>query len=344
MKIVDLRSDTITKPTASMRSAMAEADVGDDVFGEDPTVNRLEELAANLLSKEAGLFVTSGTMANLVCQLTHCGRGDEIILGDQAHTFYYEQGGCAAMGGIHPRTIPNHPDGTLSLEDIEAAIRPENVHFPRTRLILLENTHNRCSGSPLDAGYLSEVRKLADSNGLKIHMDGARLFNAAEALGVKAADLAFYPDSVSICLSKGLAAPVGSMVCGSRIFVDEARRARKILGGGMRQAGILAAAGIIALTDMTGRLAEDHANARKLAEGLAQTEGLAIDLERIRTNIVFINIVRENLTAKELVKDLNTEGIRMLPTGPKQLRAVTQYHVTSEDIDFVLSVFAKTMS
>ena len=326
-----------------MRSAMAEADVGDDVFGEDPTVNRLEELAANLLGKEAGLFVTSGTMANLVCQLTHCGRGDEIILGDQAHTFYYEQGGCAAMGGIHPRTIPNHADGTLSLEDIEAAIRPENVHFPRTRLILLENTHNRCSGSPLDAGYLSEVRKLADSNGLKIHMDGARLFNAAEALGVKAADLAFYADSVSICLSKGLAAPVGSMVCGSRIFVDEARRARKVLGGGMRQAGILAAAGIIALTDMTGRLAEDHANARKLAEGLAQTGGLAIDLERIRTNIVFINILREDLTAEKLVKRLNTEGVRMLPTGPKQLRAVTQYHVTSEGIDFTLEAVEKVM-
>ncbi len=343
MKTVDLRSDTLTKPTPAMRSAMAQAEVGDDVFREDPTVNRLEELAAERLGKEAGLFVASGTMANLICQLTHCGRGDEIILGDQAHVFYYEQGGCAAMGGIHPRTIPNRNDGTLAIEDIEAAIRPDDVHFPRTRLVLLENTHNRCSGSPLDTAYLAEVRKSADAHGLKIHMDGARLFNAAAALEEPAAELARYADSVSICLSKGLAAPVGSLVCSSRAFVDQARRNRKILGGGMRQAGVLAAAGIIALTDMTDRLAEDHANARRLAEGLADIDGLAVDLERIRTNIVFIDVRRENLSSTELVERLAAEGIRMLPTGPKQLRAVTHYHITPEDIDTTLEVVEKIL-
>jgi threonine aldolase len=343
MKIVDLRSDTITKPTPAMRNAMSQAEVGDDVFREDPTVNRLEELAAERLGKEDGLFVASGTMANLVCQLTHCGRGDEIILGDQAHVFYYEQGGCSAMGGIHPRTIPNQNNGTVAVEDIEAAIRPDNIHFPRTRLILLENTHNRCSGSPLDTEYMSSVRKLADEYGLKIHMDGARLFNAAEALGVPAAELAQYADSVSICLSKGLAAPVGSIICCNRNFVDDARRNRKVLGGGMRQAGILAAAGIIAITEMTGRLREDHTNADRLAKGLADMEGLAVDLDMIRTNIVFIDIQRENLTSEELVKRLEVKGVRMLATGPKQLRAVTHYHISPEDIDATLEVFDKAL-
>ena len=261
-RIVDLRSDTITLPTPSMRKAMATADVGDDVFGEDPTVNHLEEMAAERLGKEAGLYVTSGTMANLVCQLTHCGRGEEMILGDQAHIFFYEQGGSSAVGSIHPRTVPNQPDGKLLLEDIEAAVRPDNVHFPVTRLVVLENTHNRCNGAPLDSDYLQSVRRLADTYGLKIHMDGARLFNAAVALDVAAAELAAAADSVSVCLSKGLAAPVGSVVCGTRSFIDRARRARKVLGGGMRQAGILAAAGIVALTEMTDRLAEDHANAQ----------------------------------------------------------------------------------
>ncbi|MFZ0241310.1 MAG: GntG family PLP-dependent aldolase, partial [Desulfobacterales bacterium] len=210
---IDLRSDTITLPTPAMRQAMAAAEVGDDVFGEDPTVRRLEEMAAERLGKEAGLFVASGTMANLVSQLTHCGRGDEMILGDQAHIFYYEQGGSAAVGGIHPRTVPNKPDGKILIEDIEAAIRGEDVHFPRTRLIMLENTHNRCYGSPLDTAYLQSVRRLADRCGLKVHVDGARLFNAAAALSVTAAELAAPADSISVCLSKGLAAPVGSVVC-----------------------------------------------------------------------------------------------------------------------------------
>ncbi|MFZ0132376.1 MAG: low-specificity L-threonine aldolase [Desulfobacterales bacterium] len=339
---IDLRSDTITLPTPAMRQAMAAAEVGDDVFGEDPTVRRLEEMAAEQLGKDAGLFVASGTMANLVSQLAHCGRGDEMILGDQAHIFYYEQGGSAAVGGIHPRTVPNQPDGKILLEEIEAAIRPENVHFPRTRLIVLENTHNRCYGGPLDTAYLQSVRQLANRYGLKIHVDGARLFNAATALAVTAAELAAPADSVSICLSKGLAAPVGSVVCGTRPFIAEARRARKLLGGGMRQAGVLAAAGIVALTEMTTRLTEDHAMARRLAVGLAEIKGIAIDPERVKTNIVFFDSDRDDLSAERLAKMLAAEGIHVLATGKRRLRAVTHYHITAADIDDALAVFIKT--
>lgn len=338
---VDLRSDTITLPTSSMRQAMATAEVGDDVFGEDPTVRRLEELAAERLGKEAGLFVASGTMANLVSQLTHCGRGDEMVLGDQAHIFYYEQGGSAAVGSIHPRTVPNQTDGKILLEDIEAAIRPDNVHFPRTRLIVLENTHNRCYGSPLDAAYLRSVRQLASRCALKVHVDGARLFNAAAALGVTAAELADPADSVSICLSKGLAAPVGSVVCGTRSFIDKARRARKVLGGGMRQAGVLAAAGIVALTEMTVRLPEDHATARRLAEALAELRNISIDLERVKTNIVFFDSKIDDLPAERLSTMLAAEGIHVLPTGKRRIRAVTHYHITAEDIDYTLKIFDK---
>ncbi len=274
MRVVDLRSDTLTRPTDAMSRAMAAADVGDDVFGEDPTVNRLEEMAADRMGKEAALFVASGTMGNLVSLLTHCARGEEIILGSFAHTFYFEQGGAAAVGGIHPRTLPNQPDGTLTVSDIEGAVRPDNVHFPRTRLIVLENTHNLCGGYPLDMDYMQAVGDIAQRHNLKIHVDGARFFNAAVALDLPPDKLAAKADSVSFCLSKGLAAPVGSGVCGRREFIGIARRARKVLGGGMRQAGVLAAAGIVALTEMVDRLADDHANARKLAEGLAEMPGI----------------------------------------------------------------------
>jgi threonine aldolase len=268
---------------------MAEAEVGDDVFGEDPTVNRLEKLAAKRLGREAAVFVTSGTMGNLVSQLAHCGRGDELILGSHSHTFFFEQGGSSAVGSIHPRTVPNQPDGKLALQDIEAAIRGDNVHFPQTRLIVLENTHNLCSGYPLDTGYMKAVGEIARLNGLKIHVDGARIFNAAVALNVDASDLTAEADSVSFCLSKGLAAPVGSMVCGNQDFINQARRARKLLGGGMRQAGIMAAAGIVALNEMVDRLIDDHANAKKLAEGLASIPGISIDPAHIKTNIVFFD-------------------------------------------------------
>jgi threonine aldolase len=343
MHIIDLRSDTMTQPTEAMRKAMAAAEVGDDVFGEDPTVNRLEEMAAERLGKEAALFVTSGTMGNLVSQLAHCGRGDEIILGGQAHTFFFEQGGSAAVGGIHSRTVTNQPDGKLAIEDIEAAIRGDNIHFPRTRLILLENTHNLCNGSPLDTGYMKSVGEIARRHQLKIHVDGARIFNAAIALGVKPKDLAVEADSVSFCLSKGLAAPVGSVVCGTKDFIDEARRARKVLGGGMRQAGVLASAGIVSLNEMVERLAEDHANAKKLAKGLAQMPGISINPDHIHTNIIFFEITLEDMKPEKFVQQLDASGIRMLPVGAGKVRAVTHYQITSEDIDQTLDVISKVM-
>lgn len=344
MRIVDLRSDTITQPTANMRRAMAEAPVGDDVFREDPTINRLEELSAERLGKEAALFVASGTMGNLVSQLTHCGRGDEIILGDESHIFFNEQGGSAALGGIHHRTIPNQPDGSLKLNDIETAIRPDNIHFPRTRLIALENTHNRCNGGFLDAGYMRAVGDIARRHGLKIHVDGARIFNAAVAQEVAASTLAADADSVQFCLSKGLAAPVGSLVCGKTDFIAEARRVRKVIGGGMRQAGILAAAGIVALDEMVDRLADDHANARKLAEGLSAIDGLLVDLEHIKSNIVFFTITRADLTPQELTGRLKAEGVLVGPKAPDQIRAVTHYQVSSDDIDFALNIFARVLA
>jgi len=331
--IVDLRSDTITKPTRNMRKAMAEAEVGDDVFGEDPTVKALENMTADLLGKEAGLFVTSGTMGNLVCEMSHCGRGDEMILGDQHHIFFYEQGGSAAIGGIHSRTLPNNSDGTIDLKAIAGAIRPDNIHFPRTRLIVLENTHNRCNGSPLSIDYMNQVGALAHEKGIKLHVDGARLFNAACALNVKARDLVTIADSVTICLSKGLGAPAGSVVCGNSDFIAKARRVRKVLGGGMRQVGVLAAAGIVALTEMVDRLVEDHENAKKLALGLAEIPGLKIDPETIRTNIVYFEITKEHLTAETLVKSLDRNGVKVLPTGERRIRAVTNYHIRPSDIE-----------
>lgn len=340
MKVVDLRSDTITRPTPAMRRAMADAEVGDDVFGEDPTVNRLEEMAAERLNKGAALFVASGTMANLVSLLVHCGRGDEVILGDRSHTFFYEQGGCAGLGGIHPRTLPNKPDGTLGLRAIEEAIRPDNIHFPRTRLIILENTHNRCSGSPLSPEYMKGVGEIARRNRVKVHVDGARIFNAAISLGVHASELVSEADSVSFCLSKGLAAPVGSVVCGSHDFIEEARRARKVLGGGMRQAGILAAAGIVALTEMIERLAEDHNNARRLAEDLAGINGLSVNPENVKTNIVYINITHNDVSSNDLAGRLGREGVLLLPTGPRQMRAVTNYHITEDDVEYAVGVIS----
>jgi threonine aldolase len=327
-----------------MLKAMAEAQVGDDVFGEDPTINKLEEMAADRLGKEAALFVASGTMGNLVSLLAHCGRGDEIILGSLSHTFFFEQGGSAAVGGIHPRTVANQPDGTLALAEIEAAVRTDNIHFPLTRLIVLENTHNLCGGHPLDTDYMQAVGDIARRYGLKIHVDGARFFNAAVALDVKVDQLAAEADSVSFCLSKGLGAPVGSLVCGSRDFIFKARRARKVLGGGMRQAGVLAAAGIVALNEMVDRLVDDHANARKLADGLAEMPGLSIDPSLIKTDIVYFEVKRDDMSVAELVKRLEEQGVRMLPVGSGRIRAVTHYHITPDDIDYALGVFSKVMS
>ncbi len=343
MRYIDLRSDTVTHPTPAMREAMYRAEVGDDVFGEDPTVRRLEEMAAERMGKEAALFVASGTMGNLVALLTHCGRGDEVILGDRSHTFFYEQGGMAALGGITPRPIPNQPDGTLRLEDIRAAIRSENVHYPRTRLVCLENTHNLCDGAPLTAEYTAAVAALARQYGLRVHLDGARIFNAAAALGCDVRDLVREVDSVMFCLSKGLCAPVGSVLCGSADFIYEARRARKVVGGGMRQAGILAAAGIVALEQMTGRLWEDHARARRLAEGLAEIPGVRVG--PVYTNIFYFWLDDGvSLAPQEFLRRLREQGVLVLGREDGRFRAVTHYWITDDDIEATLRAVGAALS
>ncbi len=343
MKTIDLRSDTVTLPTPTMREAIYRAELGDDVFGEDPTTKRLEKIAAERMGKEAAVMVASGTMGNLVCVLTHCRRAEEVILGNRSHTFLYEAGGMSALGGIHPHTIINQPDGTMRLEDIEAAIRGHNVHFPRTRLICLENTHNRCNGSALTPEYMETVAALAKDRGLMVHLDGARIFNAAVALQVDVKELTRHADSLSFCLSKGLSAPVGSVVCGSREFIAEARRNRKVLGGGMRQSGIIAAAGITALEQMVDRIAEDHTNAQRLAEGIAHITGLSIEPEKVKTNIIYFNLVSQQFTIEKLVTQLNNKGIKILQVAPTRLRAVTHYGISAEDIDLTLTALGQTM-
>lgn len=342
--MIDLRSDTVTQPTEAMRRAMASADLGDDVYGEDPTVSALEALAAEMTGKESALLVPSGTMANLISLLTHCGRGEEVILGDQAHIFFYEQGGSASVGGIHPRTVPNQPDGTMALNAVRDSIRGDDPHFPRTRLIAVENTHNRCSGTPLPPAYLQAVADLAAANNLAVHMDGARVFNAAAALNVSVADLAGPVDSLSFCLSKGLSAPIGSLVCGCRDFIHQARRNRKVLGGGMRQAGIIAAAGLVALREMTDRLVDDHRNARRLAEGLSAMRRAHLDPECVRTNIVYVDLEPEGATAAETVARLIDEGVQVGATGARQFRAVTHYGITGDDIEKALKAFARVLA
>ncbi|MDJ0781669.1 MAG: low-specificity L-threonine aldolase [Desulfosarcinaceae bacterium] len=343
MDTIDLRSDTITRPTPAMCMAMANAKVGDDVFGEDPTVIRLEEMAAERMGKPAALFVASGTMGNLVSQLAHCRRGDEILLGDQSHVFIYEQGGSAAVGGLHPRILPNASDGTIGLDILEGAIRPDDVHFPRTGLILLENTHNRCGGRVLSPDYVAAVGRLARRNGIRLHMDGARIFNAAIALDRPPADLVAAADSVTFCLSKALGAPVGSVVCGEKRFIAEARRMRKLLGGGMRQAGVLAAAGIVALEEMVPRLAEDHENARRLAQGLTAIAGLVVDMATVETNLVYIKVAHATMTAPVLVDRLAEKGLKVLAASREYIRAVPTYHVSTRQIDAAVRIFRQCL-
>jgi threonine aldolase len=332
MNIIDLRSDTVTQPTPEMREAMYRAELGDDVYGEDPTVNRLERMAAERLGKEAALFVVSGTMGNLVALLTHCGRGDEVILGDRSHTFLFEQGGMASLGGIIPHTVPNQPDGTMRLEDIEGAIRGDDVHFPRTRLICLENTHNVCNGTPLTVEYTAQVAQVARDHGLRVHVDGARIFNAAAALGVDVRELVRDVDSVQVCLSKGLCAPVGSLVCGSAEFIAGARRARKVVGGGMRQAGVLAAAGIVALEQIADRMGEDHARAKRLAAGFAEIPGL--DVGPVVTNILYFGLAEQvSKTPEEVVAGLAERGVRVLGRVGGRFRAVTHHWISDEGVE-----------
>jgi threonine aldolase len=344
MNIVDLRSDTVTHPTAAMRQAMANAEVGDDVMGEDPTINRLQEMAAERMGKEAGLFVPSGTMGNLVAILTHCGRGDEVIMGHLGHTFLFEGGGPSTLGGISIHTVPNQVDGTLLLEDLEAAVRPEDVHQPVSRLVVLENTQNRCGGAVLTAEYTNQVGEFVRQQGLKLHIDGARIFNAAVALGVKASDLSASADSVTFCLSKGLCAPVGSVLCGSDEFIYRARRMRKHLGGGMRQAGVLAAAGIVALEQMVDRLAEDHRRARMLAAGLLKIPGIEVDTPTPASNMVFANIMKNvPITANELLMQLRDNGVKVGVVNSHRLRMVTHYWIDDTGIEQTIQAIGKSL-
>ncbi len=344
MKIVDLRSDTITQPTPEMRAVMAAAEVGDDVYGEDPTVNRLQEMAAERMGKEAGLFVPSGTMGNLIAVLAHCNRGDEAIMGTLGHTFLFEAGGISALGGVFAHTIPNQVDGTLKLEDIRAAFRADDIHQPVSKLVILENTQNRCGGTVLGVDYTRKVSDLVHQRGMFLHLDGARIFNAAVALGIPARDLVEPADSITFCLSKGLCAPVGSVLCGSKPFIQKALRMRKMLGGGMRQAGILAAAGIYALDRMVDRLAEDHLRARNLAAGLKKMEAMVVENQVPPSNMVFIHL-NETVKAEtsEIVEKLKEFGVRVSPIGSKRFRMVTHYWIDDEGVDRTIQAFGQVV-
>jgi threonine aldolase len=342
MGFIDLRSDTVTHPTPEMRKAMADAEVGDDVFGEDPTINRLQEMAADMLGKEAGLLVPSGTMGNLAAILTHCTRGDEVILGKWAHTYLFEAGGISALGGVHSCQVPNQPDGTIKLEDILSAIRADDIHQPVTRLVTIENTHNRCGGAVLTPEYTRSAGDLTKAHGLKLHIDGARIFNAAASLGVKVSELTAPADSITFCLSKGLCAPVGSVLVGSKQFIEGARRIRKQLGGGMRQAGVLAAAGIIALEKMVDRLTEDHERARCLADGLRQIPGIRIDPGSPHTNMVFFNMDGSiPFDAEQAEEKLKGYGILTHSTGERRFRLVTHYWIGDEDVTKAVDAIRK---
>ncbi|CEM00858.1 unnamed protein product [Vitrella brassicaformis CCMP3155] len=369
MKVIDLRSDTFTQPTQEMREAMYSAVVGDDVWDEDPTVHHLQATAAALFGKEDSLFVPSGCMGNLVCVGAHCtGRGEEVLLGNLCHIHVYEQGNISSLLGVHPRTVPNLPDGTLCLDALEAGIRTDNLHYPITRLICLENTHNKCGGRVLTVAYMQQVHQIAKKHGLKVHVDGARIMNAAVALGVSVADLCKHADSVSACMSKGLGSPTGAVVVGSKDFIQRCKRLRKALGGGMRQAGVLAAPGLISLTKMPARLHEDHANAKMLADGLSRMSSYGVSVEgAVETNIVMFRTTQisaaklcelllstsdaHELTDGRVAQPIEygkgpeaTNGVdngtgvsvKVMPIHGDVIRAVTYYHISSEDIQLAL--------
>ncbi len=340
-QIIDLRSDTVTKPTPAMREAMAKAEVGDDVYGEDPTVNLLEQTAAEMLGKEAGMFVPSGTMGNLIAQITHCGRGQEVIMGAQSHTFYYEVGGASVVGSLIFHTVEEDRLGQISPEQVAHAIRGVNIHFPVTGLLCLENTHNRAGGTVTDIAHTKALCDLAHSNNVKTHLDGARVFNAATYLGCKVNQLVAEFDSVQFCLSKGLGAPVGSLLVGKQDFIQQARQFRKMLGGGMRQAGILAAAGLIALTEMSKRLEEDHQAARRLAEGLNLVPGLAVDMETVQTNMVFVDTTDSGRNGNDWTNLLRENGVLINAVGPNRLRFVTHFDLDRTDIEAALTTVVK---
>ena len=341
MDIIDLRSDTVTKPTPEMYRAIANAPLGDDVFGDDLKVNELEALAAEITGKEAALFVLSGTMGNLSAILTHTAPGDEILIGEKNHIKDYEVGGLAAVGGCMIRILPSHPTGEFILGEVEEHIRPENIHFATQSLICMENTHHKAGGIPQGVEYTEKLSGIAHSHGLKLHIDGARIFNAATALGVDIRRLTEPADSVMFCLSKGLASPVGSMLVGTKEFIMKARKKRKLLGGGTRQAGILAACGIVSLKVMTKRLGEDHANAQKLARGLSGIKGFTVNLNQVKTNLVFFDFDGGDFTPPMFVEECRKEGILFTNYSGKLCRMVTHWGIEESHIDFVLSIISK---
>jgi threonine aldolase len=344
MNLIDLRSDTVTKPTPEMREVIMKAEVGDDVYGEDPTVNALEKESARILGKEAGLFIPSGTMGNLAAIIAHCDRGSEVILGDRAHTFLFEVGGIAALGGIQTHVLPNQNNGTLKLDDIREAIRSDDIHEPPTQLITLENTHNRCGGAVLTPDYTREIGLIAKNNQLKFHLDGARIFNAAVALDVDPAVLAEPADSVMFCLSKGLGAPIGSILCGEEEFIRRTRKIRKMLGGGMRQAGLIAAAGLYALENHLPVIKEDHRRARELARGLRGIDGLILMNEVPPSNMVYVRFQDQgSLSVDGVVGKLRDRGILVGRESEDQLRLVVHLWISDDDILKVIQGFGDVL-
>ncbi|HEX5479066.1 MAG TPA: low-specificity L-threonine aldolase [Dehalococcoidia bacterium] len=332
-RVIDLRSDTVTLPSEAMRRAIADAPVGDDVMGEDPTVNRLEEMAAERTGKQAGLFVSSGTMSNLVAIMAQCERGDEAIAGSESHILHYEVASAAGVAGVQLRPAQNDERGRFDPDEVRTLIRGENVHFPRTALLCLENTQNRCGGAVLPQDHIEELAAIAHEHGVRVHIDGARIFNAAVATGTTVADLCAPADSIGFCLSKGLGAPVGSVLCGDAAFVARARKMRKMLGGGMRQAGVIAAAGIYALEQMVHRLAEDHENAKALAQGLAQIPMIELDPETVESNIVIFHVQGD---WQEFGRALKRNGVLASIYGERRMRMVTHYGIARADIDEAL--------
>lgn len=340
--VIDLRSDTVTKPTEEMRKAMYEAEVGDDVYGEDPTVNRLQETAAEVLGKEAALFVTSGTLGNQLAVVAQARAGEEIILEADSHIFMYEAAAHSAFAGVQTRTLPG-VRGQMNPEEVQKAIRTFNVHHPRTALICLENTHNRAGGTILPVEHMRRIREVAQEHGVPVHLDGARLFNAVAASEGKATDFTQYVDTVQVCFSKGLGAPVGSILAGDKETIERAYLWRKRMGGGMRQAGVIAAPALIALTKMVDRLAEDHANAKTLAKGLAEIDGIEIDLATVETNIVIINVKNSGKSELEFLDALKKEGVLAVDFGPELVRFVTHKDVTEADIRTTIERVARVV-
>ncbi|HHX09570.1 MAG TPA: low-specificity L-threonine aldolase [Chloroflexi bacterium] len=341
----DFRSDTVTHPTPEMRKAMAAAEVGDDVYGEDPTVKSLEEKAAKKLNKEAGLFVTSGTMGNLVAVMAACERGDEVIMGTMGHNFLHEAGGVSVLGGIVIHTIPNQDDGKLKLADIRGAMRnPRDYHEPISKMVIVENTQNACGGKTIDREYMQQVGELSRELGLHYHVDGARIFNAAVDLQIEASELVESVDSITFCLSKGLCAPVGSVLCGEKDFIRKCRRIRKLLGGGMRQAGVIAAAGVVALDQMIDRLVEDHRRAKILADGLANIPGIQLTKGSPNTNMVFLKITPESrLDNRTLISELKQLGVLIMSTNEGEIRLVTHNDVDDQAVQSCIQAFEQVM-